>query len=252
MRGKVAVVTGGSRGIGFAIAQRFLREGTHVAVADIHDQTADHLRLVGQKAGSRLLFLEADVGRMDQMQEVGKRTVRELGEIDIWVNNAGWDRIMPFLSTVQEDWARVVEVNLMGVVHGTRVALDAMVARKEGGAVVNIASDAGRVGSSGEAVYSAAKGGVIAFTKAIAREVAQHGIRVNCVCPGPTDTPLLAENFGTEEGSRIIEAIKRGIPFRRLGKPEEIAAAVRFLASREASYITGQVLSVNGGLNMVG
>jgi 2-hydroxycyclohexanecarboxyl-CoA dehydrogenase len=127
-----------------------------------------------------------------------------------------------------------------------------MVAGKEGGAIVNVASDAGRVGSSGEAVYSGAKGGVIAFTKAVAREVAQHGIRVNCVCPGPTETPLLAENFGTEEGSRIIEAIKRGIPFRRLGTPEEIAAAIHFLASKDASYITGQVLSVNGGLNMVG
>lgn len=252
MKGKVAVVTGGSRGIGFAIAQRFLREGTHVAVADLHDEVMDHLRLIGQKAGARLLFLQTDVRHLGQVEETGKRVVKELGEIDIWVNNAGWDRIMPFLSTVPGDWEKVVEVNLMGVVHGTRVALDAMVARKEGGAIVNIASDAGRVGSSGEAVYSAAKGGVIAFTKAIAREVAQHGIRVNCVCPGPTETPLLAENFGTEEGGKIIEAIKRGIPFRRLGRPEEIAAAVRFLASGDASYITGQVLSVNGGLNMVG
>jgi len=252
MKGKVAVVTGGSRGIGFAIALRFLREGIHVVVADVRDEAVDHLRLIGTKSGARLLFMQTDVGLYDQVVETGNRILKDLGRIDIWVNNAGWDRIMPFLSTVPEDWARVVEVNLMGVVHGTRVALDAMVARKEGGAIVNIASDAGRVGSSGEAVYSAAKGGVIAFTKAIAREVAQHGIRVNCVCPGPTETPLLAENFGTEDGGKVIEAIKRGIPFRRLGRPEEIAAAVRFLASGDASYITGQVLSVNGGLNMVG
>jgi 2-hydroxycyclohexanecarboxyl-CoA dehydrogenase len=252
MKGKVAVVTGGGRGIGFAVAARFLREGAHVAVADLRDDATEHLRLVGQKAGSRLVFVRADVGRLPDVEALGKKVRSGLGRIDIWVNNAGWDRIEPFLSTAPEDWAKVLEVNLMGVVHGTRVALEAMIEGKEGGAIVNVASDAGRVGSSGEAVYSGAKGGVIAFTKAIAREVARHGIRVNCVCPGPTDTPLLAENFGTEEGSRIIEAIQRAIPFRRLGKPEEIAAAVRFLASEEASYITGQVLSVNGGLNMVG
>jgi 2-hydroxycyclohexanecarboxyl-CoA dehydrogenase len=252
MKGKVAVVTGGSRGIGFAAALRFLREGAHVAVADVRDVSMDHLRLVGQKAGSRLLFVKTDMGRFSEVQAMGKKVQADLGRIDIWVNNAGWDRITPFLSTGPQDWAKVVEVNLMGVVHGTRAALEAMVARKEGGAIVNVASDAGRVGSSGQAVYSAAKGGVIAFTKAIAREVAREGIRVNCVCPGPTETPLLEENFGTEEGRGIIESIKRGIPFRRLGTPEEIAAALYFLASDEASYITGQVLSVNGGLNMVG
>jgi 2-hydroxycyclohexanecarboxyl-CoA dehydrogenase len=252
MKGKVAVVTGGSRGIGFAVAQRFLREGAHVAVADVRDDGTDHLKRVAQKAGSRLLFVKTDVGRFSEVAALGEKVQAELGAIDIWVNNAGWDRITPFLSTVPEDWAKVVEVNLMGVVHGTRAALEAMVAKGEGGAIVNVASDAGRVGSSGEAVYSGAKGGVIAFTKAVAREVARNGIRVNCVCPGPTETPLLAENFGTEEGGRIIDAIKRGIPFRRLGTPEEIAAAIRFLASSEASYITGQVLSVNGGMNMVG
>jgi len=252
MKGKVAVVTGGSRGIGFAAATRFLREGAHVAVADLRDDAMEHLRLVGQKTGARLLFVKTDIRRFSEVEATGEKVLAGLGRIDIWVNNAGWDRITPFLSTVPEDWAKVVEVNLMGVVHGTRVALEAMVEGKEGGAIVNVASDAGRVGSSGEAVYSGAKGGVIAFTKAVAREVAQYGIRVNCICPGPTETPLLAENFGTEEGSRIIEAIKRGIPFRRLGTPEEIAAAIRFLASEDASYITGQVLSVNGGLNMVG
>lgn len=252
MKGKVAVVTGGSRGIGFAVATRLLREGAHVAVADLRGDSSMHLRVVGQKSGSRFLFANADVGRFSEVQAVCRKVTADLGGIDIWVNNAGWDRIAPFLSTTPEDWAKVVEINLMGVVHGTRAALEAMVAGKKGGAIVNVASDAGRVGSSGEAVYSGAKGGVIAFTKAVAREAAQHGIRVNCVCPGPTETPLLAENFGTEEGSRVIEAIKRGIPFKRLGKPDEIAAAIHFLASDDASYITGQVLSVNGGLNMVG
>lgn len=253
MKGKVAVVTGGSRGIGFAAALRFLREGAHVAVADVRDVAMEHLRLVGQKAGARFLFVKTDVGRFSEVAALGKKVQSDLGRIDIWVNNAGWDRIAPFLSTGPEDWSKVMDVNLMGVVHGCRVALEAMVARKEGGAIVNVASDAGRVGSPGQAVYSAAKGGVIAFTKAVAREVARDGIRVNCVCPGPTETPLLDEHFGAEgEGRVTIEAIRRGIPFRRLGTPEEIASAIRFLASEEASYITGQVLSVNGGLNMMG
>lgn len=252
MKGKVAVVTGGARGIGFVTARRFLKEGAHVVVADLRDVAMEHLRLAGLKEGARLLFVKTDVRRFSEVEAMGKKVLADLGRIDFWVNNAGWDRIAPFLSTGPEDWSKVMDVNLMGVVHGCRVALEAMVARKEGGAIVNVASDAGRVGSPGQAVYSAAKGGVIAFTKAIAREVARDGIRVNCVCPGPTETPLLDEHFGEEEGRVTIEAIKRGIPFRRLGTPEEIASAIRFLASEEASYITGQVLSVNGGLNMMG
>ena len=252
MRGKVAVVTGGARGIGFATAVRFLREGTHVAVLDVRDDSADHLALVGQKSGARFLHVTADVVSYRQVREAAERVRNEFGRLDIWVNNAGWDRIAPFLSTDPADWEKVVGINLMGTVHGTRAALEEMLAGNGGGAIVNVASDAGRVGSSGEAVYSAAKGGGIAFTKAIAREVARQNIRVNCVCPGPTDTPLLAENFQGEEGSKIIAAIQRGIPFRRLGTPEEIAAAIRFLATDEASYVTGQILSVNGGLNMVG
>ncbi len=252
MKGRLAVVTGGDRGIGFAVAVRFLREGMHVAVLDIRDESAQRLAAVGHKSGSRFLHIRTDVASYPQVREAGDRVREEFGRVDVWVNNAGWDRITPFLSTVPSDWKRVVGINLMGTVHGTRVALEGMVAGAVEGAIVNVASDAGRVGSSGEAVYSAAKGGVIAFTKAVAREVARHGIRVNCVCPGPTDTPLLAENFLGEEGAKIIQAMQRGIPFRRLGTPEEVAAAIRFLASDESSYITGQVVSVNGGLNMVG
>jgi 2-hydroxycyclohexanecarboxyl-CoA dehydrogenase len=240
MMGRVAVVTGGSRGIGFAVAVRFLREGVHVAVLDIRDEGGEHLAAVGHKSGARFLHVTADVSSCRQVQEAGDKVREEFGRLDIWVNNAGWDRISSFLSTAPSDWEKVVGINLMGTVHGTRVALEGMLDGKDGGAIVNVASDAGRVGSSGEAVYSAAKGGVIAFTKAIAREVA------------PTDTPLLAENFHGEEGAKIIAAMQRGIPFKRLGDPEEIASAIRFLASDEASYITGQVLSVNGGLNMVG
>ncbi len=252
MKGKAAVVTGGARGIGFAVAVRFLREGADIAVLDIRDEAVEHLAAVGEEAGGRFLHCPADVASYRQVREAGDTIRKAFGRVDVWVNNAGWDRIAPFLATVPSDWEKVLGINLMGTVHGTRVALEGMCAGDSGGAIVNVASDAGRVGSSGEAVYSAAKGGVIAFTKAVAREVARHGIRVNCVCPGPTDTALLAENFRGEEGARIIGAMQRGIPFRRLGTPEEIASAVRFLASDEASYITGQVMSVNGGLNMVG
>lgn len=252
MERRVAVVTGGSRGIGRAVAARFLREGSHVAVLDVRDEGSEVLAAAGRESGSRFVHVPADVCSWPQVRAAGDRVRQEFGRLDAWVNNAGWDRIAPFLDTGPADWEKVIAVNLMGTVHGTRAALEGILAGSGGGVIVNVASDAGRVGSSGEAVYSAAKGGVIAFTKAIAREVARHGIRVNCVCPGPTDTPLLSENFGTGEGARIIEAIKRGIPFRRLGSPEEIAAAVAFLASEESSYVTGQVLSVNGGLNMVG
>jgi 2-hydroxycyclohexanecarboxyl-CoA dehydrogenase len=252
MRGKAAVVTGGARGIGFAVARRLLLDGVNVVVADLRGDATDHMKLVAQKVGARFVPVVADVTQYTQVQDVGGRALSEFGRLDIWVNNAGWDRIVPFLSTSPDDWDRLIDVNLKSVIYGTRVGLEAMVDRKAEGAVVNIGSDAGRVGSSGEAVYSAAKGGVIAFTKAVAREVARHGVRVNCVCPGPTETPLLAEIFGSAEGAKVIESIKRGIPFRRLGTPEEVAAAVRFLASPEASYITGQVLSVNGGLTMAG
>ncbi len=252
MKGKTAVITGGARGIGFAAARRFLRAGMDVAVIDLRDGAGEHLRLLGTKSGGRALLLTEDVTSFAGVARAAGRILEEFGRIDVWVNNAGWDRIAPFLSTTPKDWEKVIGINLLGVIHGTRAALDAMIERKIAGAIVNVASDAGRVGSSGEAVYSAAKGGVIAFTKAVAREAAPHGIRLNCVSPGPTETPLLAENFGTPDGQRIIDAIKRGIPLRRLGDPEEIAAAIVFLASDEASYITGQVLSVNGGLNMAG
>jgi 2-hydroxycyclohexanecarboxyl-CoA dehydrogenase len=172
----------------------------------------------------------------------------ELGEVDVLVNNAGWDRVMPFLDTTPELWERVIRVNLLGPIGVTHAFARGMAERKRG-RIVNIASDAGRVGSSGEVVYSAAKGGVIAFTKGLARELARFNVNVNCVCPGPTETPMLSI-FEGERGQRIIESMVKAVPFRRLAQPDEIAAAVAFLASDGAAYITGQTLSVSGGLTM--
>jgi 2-hydroxycyclohexanecarboxyl-CoA dehydrogenase len=165
------------------------------------------------------------------------------------VNNAGWDIIEPFTKNTPEYWEKIIAINLRGPIFCTRAALDPMMERKYG-KIINISSDAGRVGSSGEAVYSACKGGIIAFTKTIAREMARYQINVNCVCPGPTDTPLLAEITRGETGAKIIEAMTKATPFRRLAKPEDITGAAAFLASDEAGFITGQTLSVSGGLTM--
>jgi 2-hydroxycyclohexanecarboxyl-CoA dehydrogenase len=171
------------------------------------------------------------------------------GRIDVLVNNAGWDKVQPFLESNESDWDKVIAINLYGTLHCCKAVLPAMVAQGYG-KVVNIGSDAGRVGSSGEAVYSAAKGGIIAFTKTLARELARYKINVNCVCPGPADTPLFAE-IGAEN-PKLREALQKAIPFRRLARPEDLANAVAFLASDEAEYITGQTLSVSGGLTMAG
>jgi 2-hydroxycyclohexanecarboxyl-CoA dehydrogenase len=171
----------------------------------------------------------------------------QFGRIDVLVNNAGWDKAGPFVDSDPADWDRVIAINLFGVLHTSKAVLPVMIGQKSG-SVVNLASDAGRVGSSGEAVYSAAKGGVIAFTKATAREMARHQVNANCVCPGPTDTALFASMGGDDP--KLREALTRAIPFRRLAQPTDLANMVAFFASDEASYITGQTVSVSGGLTM--
>lgn len=192
-----------------------------------------------------------DVTRLDAMQAAVAAVEAALGEVTVLVNNAGWDRMELFVENDPALWDRLIAVNLKGVLHATRAVLDGMIARG-GGRVVSIASDAGRVGSTGEAVYAACKAGVIGFSKTLAREVARHGITVNVVCPGPTQTALLAEVTSGARGARLVEAMQRAIPLRRLGQPEDVAGAVAYFASDEAAYVTGQVLSVSGGLTMVG
>jgi 2-hydroxycyclohexanecarboxyl-CoA dehydrogenase len=246
---RVAIVTGSAGGIGRGIALKLASLGAKVVVADIKVDAAEETLSLIKKGGGNGLVLNTDITNRIRVQEMVKATLDQFGRLDILVNNAGWDIIEPFVKNDPDLWDKVIAINLKGPIYCTRAVLDHFVS-KQYGKIVNISSDAGRVGSSGEAVYSACKGGVIAFTKTIAREMARYRINVNCVCPGPTDTPLLAEITKGETGAKIIEAMTKAVPFRRLAAPEDISGAVAFLASDEAGFITGQTLSVSGGLTM--
>jgi 2-hydroxycyclohexanecarboxyl-CoA dehydrogenase len=238
---KIAIVTGAGQGIGRAIADKLAAEGATVVVTDLDEASAKQTAagLPGAVA------IRADVTDRQDVQAAVDRVMQQFGRVDVLVNNAGWDKASPFVDSDPADWDRAIAVNLYGVLHTCKAVLPIM-AGQGGGAVVNLGSDAGRVGSSGEAVYSAAKGGVIAFTKSLAREMARHQVRVNCVCPGPTDTAL----FASFAGPKLREALTKAIPFRRLGQPADVANVVAFLASDEAAFVTGQTLSVSGGLTM--
>jgi len=246
---QVAIVTGAAQGIGCAIATKLAAEGARVVVTDLDEPaaaaTADDISAA--TSGSAVGML-ADVTSLASVTAMVDEVIGEYGRIDVLVNNAGWDISCPFLESDPAVWDRIIAINLYGVLHTCRTVLPHMAARKSG-AVVNLASDAGRVGSTGEAVYSAAKGGVIAFTKTMAREMARSQIRVNCVCPGPTDTALFASMGG--DSPKLREALIKAIPFRRLGRPEDVANAVTFFVSPEAAFITGQTVSVSGGLTMI-
>jgi len=244
LAGRVVLVTGAARGIGAGIARAAAAAGAAVALGDVAETS---VRETAAALGPRALGLVMDVADARSVRAAVAEAEARLGPIDVLVNNAGIDVIGPFLASDEATWERLWAVNLKGTLLATRAVLHGMVAR-ERGRIVNLGSDAGRVGSSGEAVYSATKGGVIAFTKTLAREVARYGVTVNCVCPGPTDTALLEQVREYDE--KLHASLARAIPLRRLGKPEDVAAAVVFLASDAAAYITGQTLSVSGGLTM--
>jgi 2-hydroxycyclohexanecarboxyl-CoA dehydrogenase len=250
MQERVAMVTGGGRGIGRAIAAALASEGHAVGVGDLlTDEAAETVAEI-ERAGGRALSVALDVTDSGSVREAVRLTEETLGPIGILVSNAGWDELHPFLETDEPFWDRVVDINFKGCLRVTHAVLPAMV-EAGWGRVINIGSDAGRVGSSLESVYSGAKGGVIAFTKTIAREVARAGVTANAVCPGPTRTPLLEGMANAQdEGARLIESLERAVPMRRLGEPSDVAAAVAFLASERAGFITGQTLSVSGGLTM--
>ncbi len=244
LENKIAIVTGAGQGIGKGIATKLAANGATVVVTDVNEETAT---ATAAELGGGAIGIVADVTSMDSVRAMVEQVTEKFGRIDILVNNAGWDKIGPFVENDPADWDKIMKINLYGVLHTSYVVLPIMTAQGYG-RVVNLSSDAGRVGSSGEAVYSAAKGGVIAFTKTMAREMARSQVTVNCVCPGPTDTALFASVGG--DNPKLREALTKAIPLRRLGQPEDLANAVAFLASDEASFITGQTVSVSGGLTM--
>jgi 2-hydroxycyclohexanecarboxyl-CoA dehydrogenase len=248
---RVAVVTGAGRGIGRAIALMLASEGWAVGVLDLDGASAATVADEVRDAGGDACGVEADVTQLPAVQRAADAVEADLGPIEGLVNNAGWDVLARFVDGPPELWDRVIAVNLKGVLHATYSVLPRMLARGRG-RIVCIASDAGRVGSSGEVVYSACKAGVIGFAKALAREVARQGVTVNCVCPGPTDTAMLASVMAGEQGQKVLAGMQRAIPLGRLGRPDDIAPAVSYFLSDGAAYVTGQVLSVSGGLTMHG
>jgi len=252
LEGKVVIVTGGGSGIGRAICQRFAGENANVAIFDINeDGAAETVRLITDQGGQARSYV-TDISDYDAVEVSVAATETDLGPVDVLVNNAGWDEAKPFLATDTALWRKIIDINLYGPLNLHHTVVSRM-AQREVGKVINVASDAGRVGSSGEAVYSACKGGVIAFSKTLARELARKNIQINTVCPGPTDTPLFAGFAGDgEQGRKLIDGLTRAIPMRRLGQPADYPGIVAFLASEDADYITGQTISVSGGLTMHG
>lgn len=243
---RTVLVTGAASGIGRATAQAFAQGGARVLLADIDEAKGEQAAAELRAAGHAAEFMQVDLTSAASTEALATRIMEKVGVPDVIVNGAGWGRTHPFWEGTPDLWERVIALNFVGPMRLTKALLPGMIERKSG-RIVNVASDAGRVGSLGETVYSGAKGGLIAFTKSLAREVARYQINVNCVCPGPTDTPLMAA-----VPDKVKEALTKAVPFRRLGRPEEVAEAILFFASDRAGYVTGQVLSVSGGLTMAG
>ena len=251
-QGKTVIVTGGGGGIGGATCRRFGKEGARVAVFDLNLEAAEVVATAVRAEGGTAEAFRCDITDRASVEAAVAATESRLGAIDVLVNNAGWDIFKPFIKTEPAQWDKLIAINLIGALHMHHAVLPGMVARKTG-RIVNIASDAARVGSSGEAVYAACKGGLVSFSKTIAREHARHGINVNVVCPGPTDTALFAEyKEGAGNPEKLMEEFTRSIPLGRIGQPGDLPGAVLFFASDDAAYVTGQVLSVSGGLTMNG
>jgi 2-hydroxycyclohexanecarboxyl-CoA dehydrogenase len=252
LKDKTVIVTGGAGGIGGATCRRFAAEGAKVAVFDMNLDAAQKVADGIKASGGIAAAFKCDITDRTAVDTAVAATLAQFGPIDVLVNNAGWDVFKPFVKTVPDEWSKLIAINLTGALHMLHAVLPGMVERNAG-RIVNIASDAARGGSSGEAVYSACKGGLVALSKTLAREHARHNITVNVVCPGPTDTALLA---GVAEGARdpakLIEAFRSAIPLGRLGQPDDLASAIAFFGSDDASFITGQVISVSGGLTMHG
>jgi 2-hydroxycyclohexanecarboxyl-CoA dehydrogenase len=251
LKDRTVLVTGGANGIGAAIARRLAEEGCAVGIFDLDAASGETLVGEIKAAGGRASLHTLDITDYDAVARAVEGFEASVGPVAFLVNNAGWDRAQSFLDTTPEFWRKIVAINLFGPLNVNHVVLRGMAARGFG-RVVNIASDAGRVGSSGEAVYSACKGGIIAFTKTVARELVGKGVILNTLCPGPTDTAILRSFLEGPDGARIAEGLKRAIPMRRVGVPEDYPGLVAFLLSDDAAYITGQTISVSGGLTMHG
>jgi len=244
---KVVIVTGGASGIGASIVARMAEEGADVALFDVNMEAAS---AVAESSGGKVTPFHTDITSLEAVEASVEAVETQLGPVWMLVNCAGWDQPAPFLSTGPDLWQKIISLNLYGPIH-MHYAVCRRMAERKGGRVVNIASDAGRVGTSNEAVYSACKGGTISFTKSMARELSRANILVNAVCPGPTDTPAMAAVVGTgDEAEKWKESLARGIPLRRMGQPDDYAGIVAFLGSEDSNYITGQAISVSGGLTM--
>jgi 2-hydroxycyclohexanecarboxyl-CoA dehydrogenase len=246
LEGRIALVTGGASGIGKATVMEFARSGATVICADVNADKGAELVKEAAATNFAVEFVAVDLADPGSTRRCAAEVLQKHPRIDILVNAAGWNDIQPFVENPPDYMDRVVAINLGGTLHLTQALLPTMIAAGKG-KIVNVSSDAGRVGSSGETTYAAAKGGVIAFTKSLAREVARHSINVNCVCPGPTDTPMLHSR-----PDKLKDAFVKAIPFRRFAKPQEIADAILFFASPRSDYVTGQVISVSGGLTFAG
>jgi 2-hydroxycyclohexanecarboxyl-CoA dehydrogenase len=251
MGNRVALVTGGAQGIGRGIAVALAADGFRVAIADLNIEAATAAAKDLSQAGGTVIAVEVNITDTASVEAGVRAVAHDLGPVEIVVNNAGWDDFMPFVATSEDFWDKILDINFKGALRVTKSVLPGMIERKFG-RVINIGSDAGRVGSSLESVYSGAKGGIIAFTKTLAREVAAKGITANVVCPGPTDTPALRKfiDGAGQDAEKVIAGMVRAVPMKRLGTPDDIGPAVAFFASDAAGFITGQTLSVSGGLTM--